>query len=140
MIYYTNIIKRDNNKFLYYLFSLKNIGKLMCGLVRLLVFLCNVPYVKTEKQIIINPDPTAAYIQTGFIKNYIHTFIVWNILVNIGPWFPYLYLHSLTKYIHCQLPIHIPTGVHMMLFFFPVKYLFILGILFTLDIFVPGGI
>ena len=73
-------------------------------------------------------------------KNYILILILWNVLFKNGQKFPYLCNHDISHCIGYKLLIHSYTGINMMLFLLPESYFFILGILFTFDLFVPGGI
>ena len=61
-------------------------------------------------------------------------------LLKIGQQFPYLCIHGISQYIYYKLLIHSYTGIHMMLFLLPESYFYILGILLTFDLFVPGDI
>ena len=66
--------------------------------------------------------------------------ILWNFLLIIGQQFPYLFIHGISQYIDYKLLIHSYTGINMMLFLLPESCLFILGVLFNFDLFVPGDI
>ena len=61
-------------------------------------------------------------------------------ILHIGQQFPYLWIHDIYHCIGYKLLIYSYTGIHLILFFLPVIYLFILGILLTFDLFVPGDI
>ena len=60
--------------------------------------------------------------------------------LKIGQQFPHLCIHEIYQCIDYKVLIHSYTGIHMMLFPLPESYFFILGILFTFDLFVPGDI
>ena len=126
LIYYTNIAKRGRNKVLLFLFFM-NIVLLVYRIVRLYTLLKTLQILNIEKLIIRNPSPIAASILTGLLKNYLHMLILWKFLLKIVPQFPPLFIHGIYQCIDYKLLIHSYTGIHMMLFFLPESYFFILG-------------